>query len=147
MPLLELSFASKEDSLSVRRFAVHEGLSTLFEVSVWAVSEFEDLDLEAIVGKEAAFLINTGVVYSRRPVRLWSGVCRHMEQVQAEPTGLSTYYLRIVPKLWLLTHRRNNRIFQHKNAPDIIDAILAEWGIQAKWKVDRGQYPKLEYRV
>jgi type VI secretion system secreted protein VgrG len=147
MPLLELSFASKEDSLSVRRFAVHEGLSNLFEVSIWAVSQFDDLDLEAIVGKEAAFRIVTGVVHSRRPVRLWSGVCRHIEQVQAEPTGLSTYYLRIVPKLWLLTHRRNNRIFQHKSAPDILDEVLADWGIQAKWKVDRGQYPKLEYRV
>jgi type VI secretion system secreted protein VgrG len=147
MPLLELSFASKEESLSVRRFAVHEGLSTLFEVSIWAVSPYDDLDLEAIVGKEAAFRIVTGVAHSRRPVRLWSGVCRHIEQVQAEPGGLSTYYLRIVPKIWLLTHRRNSRIFQHKTAPEIIDAVLQDWGIQAKWKASREKFPKLEYRV
>lgn len=147
MPILELSFASKEDSLSVRRFSVHEGLSTLFEVAVWAMSPYENIDLESLVGKPAAFKINSGVVHALRPSRIWSGVCRHIEQVQAEPTGLSTYYLRIVPQLWLLTHRKNNRIFQHKSAPDIVDAILNEWGIKAKWKADRGQYPKLEYRT
>jgi type VI secretion system secreted protein VgrG len=147
MPLLELSFASKEDSLSVRRFAVHEGMSIPFEVSIWAVSPFEDMDLESIVGKPATFRIMSGVVHARRPVRVWSGVCRHMEQVQAEPTGLSTYYLRIVPKLWLLQQRRNHRVFQHKSAPEIVDALLKEWKIEPKWKVDRGDHPKLEYRV
>ncbi len=147
MPILELSFASKEDSLSVRRFSVHEGLSTMFEVALWAMSPYENIDLEAIVGKPAAFKINSGVLYALRPARIWSGVCRHIEQVQAEPTGLSTYYLRIVPQLWLLTHRKNNRVFQHKSAPEIVDAILNEWGIKAKWKADKGQYPKLEYRT
>ena len=36
MALLELSFASGETSLSVRRFSVHEAISSLFTVSVWA---------------------------------------------------------------------------------------------------------------
>lgn len=147
MPHLTLSFASKEDSLSVRRFSVHEGMSTPFDVSIWAVSEVEDLDLEAIVGKAASFRVSSGVAHARRQTRVWAGVCRHMEQVQAEPTGLSTYYLRIVPKLWLLNHRRNHRVFQHMSAPDIVDKMLAEWKIKPRWKVDRGDHPKLEYRV
>ncbi len=40
-----------------------------------------------------------------------------MELVQAEPTGLSTYFLKIVPALWRTTLRRNNRIFQHLTIP------------------------------
>jgi type VI secretion system secreted protein VgrG len=38
MPVMELSFAGGETSLSVRRFSVQESLSTLFAVSVWASS-------------------------------------------------------------------------------------------------------------
>ena len=41
--------------------------------------------------------------------------------MQAEPTGLSSYYLRIVPTLWLCTQRRNYRVFQHLSIPDIVD--------------------------
>ena len=48
MSRLSLSFASKEESLSVRRFAVREQMSSLFEVSILAVSELEDLDLDSI---------------------------------------------------------------------------------------------------
>jgi type VI secretion system secreted protein VgrG len=70
-----------------------------------------------------------------------------MEQVQAEPTGLSTYYLRIVPPLWLLTQRRNYRVFQHLSIPDITDKLLGEWSISSKWHISRGEYPKLEYKV
>jgi type VI secretion system secreted protein VgrG len=69
------------------------------------------------------------------------------EQVQAEPTGLSTYYLRIVPTLWLSTQRRNHRIYQHISIPDIIDKLLGEWSIKPVWQIDRGSYPKLEYKV
>ena len=53
MPQIELSFASKEDSLSVRRFNTTEGTSRLFEVHVMARSPNDDIDLESIVGKPA----------------------------------------------------------------------------------------------
>ena len=36
MSILELSFSSGEDSLSVRRFSVQEAVSSLFTISVWA---------------------------------------------------------------------------------------------------------------
>jgi type VI secretion system secreted protein VgrG len=39
MPNLDLTFAYGESSLSVRRFVVQEGISTLFTVSVWALSD------------------------------------------------------------------------------------------------------------
>ncbi|MDI1430154.1 type VI secretion system Vgr family protein [Polyangium sorediatum] len=147
MSVLELSFASGESSLSVRRFSVHEELSSLFSISVWARSPHEDLDTDAIVGKPASLRVVSGTQFLLSGARLWSGICNHMEQVQAEPSGLSTYYLRIVPRLWLLTQRRNHRIFQRKSVPDIVDAVLGEWQIEPTWKVDRAAYPKLDYRV
>jgi type VI secretion system secreted protein VgrG len=148
MPLLDLSFASGEDSLSVRRFSVREAMSTLFEVSVWAASRDENIDLRAIVGQPASLRIVSGWKYALLGgARLWTGVCSYMEQVQPEPTGESLYYIRIVPALWLLTQRRGYRIHQHVSIPDIVDKLLAEWGVEPVWKIDRERYPKLEYKV
>src|SRR5262249_31940623 len=61
--------------------------------------------------------------------------------------GLSTYHLRIVPKIWLLTQRTNYRIYQHLKIPDIVDKLLKEWSIEPTWRIDRGKYPELEYKV
>lgn len=147
MPLFELSFASGESSLDVRRFSLHEGMSSLFEISIWARSKDADIDLESIVGKAASFRMKSGVVHAQRDDRVWSGVCSVMQLVQAERTGESTYLLRIVPLLWFLTQRRNYRIFQHLSIPDIVDRMLDEWRIERVWRVDRPTYLPLELRV
>ena len=147
MTILELQFACGEDSLSVRRFNVHEAISGLFTASVWARSENPAIDLESLVGKPASFAVASGLKFALRSARRWQGVCSFVEQVQAEPTGLSTYHLRIVPTLWLLSHRCNHRIYQHLSIPDITDKLLDEWGIDRAWTIDRGAYPKLEFKV
>src|SRR5690242_11615144 len=108
MSILELTFASKEDSLSVRHFIVREEISGLFEVTILARSPLEEIDLEGIVGQGAGFALDSGVVHLTTRNRAWTGICSHMELVQAEPTGLSTYALTIVPALWRTTLRRNN---------------------------------------
>ncbi|WP_437989245.1 type VI secretion system Vgr family protein [Sorangium sp. So ce145] len=146
MPLLELTFESGEASLDVRQFDVQESISGLFTLSILARSPNADIDLESIVGKRASFRIANGFDFASSGARFWTGVCNQIEQVQAETTGLSTYHLRIVPALWLLTQRRNFRIYQHLAIPDIADRIFAEWQITPTWSIERAKYPKLEYR-
>ncbi|WP_437668811.1 type VI secretion system Vgr family protein [Sorangium sp. So ce131] len=146
MPRLELTFESGETSLDVRRFDVLESISGLFSLSILARSPNADIDLESIVGKRATFRIENGLEFARAGARLWTGVCNQIEQLQAETTGLSTYQLQIVPALWLLTQRRNYRIYQHLAIPDIADRIFDEWDIAPAWSIDRDKYPKLEYR-
>jgi type VI secretion system secreted protein VgrG len=141
MGALELSFESGDGSLSVRRFAVHEGLSSPFSISIWARSPNDDLDFEDFVGKKASCRLDGGA-----SGRTWSGVCSTMEQVQVESTGLSTYYLRIVPLAWVLTQRRNHRLFQHQTAIEIAQKLLADWGIEPELRLDEAAYPKLEVR-
>jgi type VI secretion system secreted protein VgrG len=146
MPLLELSFASKEDSLSVRHFAVREEISRLFDVAVLARSPQDEIDLEGIVGQGAGFALESGVAHLSTKSRAWTGICSHMELVQVEPTGLSTYFVKIVPALWRTTLRRNNRIFQHLTIPDIVQKVLADWQITPELRLT-AQYLKHEYRV
>jgi type VI secretion system secreted protein VgrG len=145
---LELQFESGESSLSVRRFHVNEMLNELFEVNVIARSHDPNIDLESIVGKAAGFRMHTGYAFALGPERLWTGVCSHMEQVQVEVSdkGESTYFLRIVPDMWLLTQRVGNRIFQRKTLPEIVDAVLAEWKIEPK-KILNKKYIPHDYVV
>jgi type VI secretion system secreted protein VgrG len=147
MALYELSFASGEDSLSVRHFSVHEELSTPFVVEVLARSPHDDLDLEAITGKAAAFRLGSGLKFAQRGTRRWGGVCRGMQLVQAEGTGLSTYMLHLVPTLWMLGQRTGHRLFQHLSIPDIVARVLGEWRVEHTFHVDRACHPVLELRV
>jgi len=73
---LELTFASKERVLFPRRFAIHEGLSTLFEVNVMALSKDYGLDLEKYVGQNIGFRIMSGVAFLSSPGRHWSSTAR-----------------------------------------------------------------------
>ncbi|MBL8739810.1 MAG: type VI secretion system tip protein VgrG, partial [Myxococcales bacterium] len=139
---LELTFASKEDSLSVRSFDIRESLSGVFTVDVIARSEIPDIDLESIVGHGATFR----VLGDDARVRAWTGVCAHMEEVQAEDTALSTYAIRIVPTFWRATLRENMRIFELKTLPDIVKEVLLEWEIEPEMRLS-AEYVKHEYRV
>src|SRR5262245_27342014 len=148
MPNLDLTFASGESSLAVSRFAVQERVSSLFTVTIWALSDDPNIDLDTIVGQPASFHASSGASFA--PLggeRHWAGICEHMALVAVAPTGRSTYQLRIVPTMWLLTQRRGHRIFQRLSIPEIVDKILSEWSIIPAWKVERGNYPKLEYKV
>src|SRR5689334_18249037 len=114
MPYLELTFQCGETSLSVRRFTIHEAVSTPYSLSVWARSENPAIDLAPIAGQPAGAKITAGYMHVvGGGARVWSGVCSYIEQVRGErqPSAIeqSLYYLRIVPKLWLLSHRRGNR--------------------------------------
>jgi type VI secretion system secreted protein VgrG len=144
MSPFELSFASGHDSLSVRHFSVSEALSTLFEVSVVALSPLDDLDFETLVGHGASLTVHPGAVGHSRG---WTGVCNHFEQLQAEETGLSTYLIKIVPDLWLLSQRRDSRIFQHLSIPAIVREVLSHWKIHPVLELDHERHPAQEYRV
>jgi type VI secretion system secreted protein VgrG len=138
-----LVFESGDTSLRSLRVAVHDALSTPFSISLWARSSHGDLDFEDFVGKGAAVVVDGGALGRRS----WAGICSAMEQVQVEPTGLSTYYLRIVPTLWALTQRHDQRLFQHATAIEIAERLLAPWGIAVERRLDPKSFPTLELRT
>lgn len=141
--LPELQFENGDETLSPREFTIRERIQECFEVTVVAVSEDQDLNFKKFVNKAAGIGAAT-----RFGAMGWTGVCNFMEMVRVDATtkGLSTYRLRIVPALWLLTQRKGHRIFQHKSAQEIVTQILDEYSIEAKWEL-KEEHSTYEYRV
>ncbi|NUO54320.1 MAG: type VI secretion system tip protein VgrG [Polyangiaceae bacterium] len=144
-PALRIEVDSGEE-LDVRDFSVQEALSTLFYIHLTVVAPTADVDIEAIVGKAARFTISATPTYGA-PDRAWDGVCNHMELLRVEEDGLSTYRLVLVPRLWLLSQRRNYRIFQHLSEPRIVERLLEEWEIAAEFRIAEDEYKPRKYRV
>lgn len=138
------------DALSVIRFGVQVRSSSCFVLELTVVSASPALDLGALAGTAATFHVNGGTLGNSGDWdgarASWSGICNHAEQLEAEANGVSTYLLRIVPNLWLLTQRRNYRVFQHLTIPEMVTELLKEWGINHAWELT-GKHAKLEYRV
>lgn len=135
----EASIASG-DRLGVRRFQVTERISSLFEIHLVAVSENADIDFEAAIGRPMTFAAHAA------HSRAWSGICSHLRQIAVSERNLSTYELTLVPSLWLLTQRRNHRMFQRMSEIDVVQKLLADWGISPSLKLI-GSYKKRDYRV
>ena len=150
MPIAEISVDSGE-ALSVRNFEIDEGVNRLFRIRVEAMAANASVDLEQIVGRPAVFSLDSGLVgnsgFPLGGLRRWPCFCANVEQLRAETTGLSAYELVLVPALWLLSQKKNHRIFQHKTGPEIAAQLLGEWGIEHDLLVDSARYPKLEFRV
>jgi len=133
------------DSLDVRQFSVVERMSSLFEITLLVVSENPDIDFEAAIGQAANFSIGGEGALSPG-LRGWTGLCSELQQLAVSEGGLSTYHLVLVPTLWLLTQRRNHRMFQQKSELDIALDLLREWGITPVQRLS-STYKKRKYRV
>jgi type VI secretion system secreted protein VgrG len=132
------------DALDVRQFQVQERMNELFEISVVALSENPDIDFEATAGQPMSFTARKDT--GEHDSRTWTGLCRHVEVTGVEERGLSAYRLVLVPKLWLLTQRRNHRMFQRESELDIARKLLSEWGIPTT-EILTSTYKKREYRI
>lgn len=129
--------------LSVRRFDIVDGLSRPFEVALVATSKEPDLDFERLIGADATCKIESGALGRRT----FSGVCSFVEQLEVEATGVSTYLLRIVPRLWLLSLRRGHRVFQHQTALEIARTVLGERRVALTARVTEANLARHELRV
>jgi type VI secretion system secreted protein VgrG len=143
---------ASEDALDVRDFRVEERLSTCFSIRIRALSDNPDIDFDEVVGKPASFTIGASSLLSLvmgGSERAWKGVVSQIHQVETDhdADGLTAYELTIVPVLWLLTQRRNYRIFQQMSELDIAKKLLEEWEIEPILEVTAERYKTRRYRV
>ncbi|MEP7121747.1 MAG: type VI secretion system tip protein TssI/VgrG [Byssovorax sp.] len=138
---LELRVSSN-DALDVRHFQVVEKMSDLFRITLVARSPNADIDFEAVVGQAAELTVQ------RAPgvTRTWTGMCTHLQQIAVEEHGLSTYEITIAPVAWMMTQRRNYRMFQRLSELAIVLQLLQEWKITPVLKITE-KYKKRKCRV
>lgn len=111
------------DALLVRAGSVTEQLGRLFEIDIDLLSPDENLDFNSVLGNEITLSIDLD---DGKP-RYFHAFVAHFSQT-GRLGRYATYHARAVPWLWFLTRTADCRIFQGKNASDIIKAIFREHG-------------------
>lgn len=124
--------------LDVRHFTVEAQMNRPYQIDVVALSSDAAIDLDTVIGLPATFTLRT---------RKWTGIVAEAAQPIAEEAGLSTYRIRIVPRLWLLTQRTNIRIFQHLSELEVVLRVLDSWEIPTTVRADRDAHRRREYRT
>jgi type VI secretion system secreted protein VgrG len=136
-----------DDHFDVRQFHVADGLSRPFQIDLVVTSRNHAVDFEHVVGKDATFRIDQHAkLKASSPHRLWKGLVAEIHQTGEEEHGLSTYAMTISPKLSLLEHRTNCKVFQQMTDLEVALEILKEWQIEPQVLATRPQKTR-KYRV
>jgi type VI secretion system secreted protein VgrG len=131
------------DEFLITRFSGYEGISTLYRFEMELASRDPQMDFDQMVGKNALLSLQ-----SQFGERLVHGMISRFEQLGRGSTY--TYYrARLVPRLWLLTLRKQSRIFQNMDVPTIVREVLTDAGIPADHYDPQiaGTYATREYCV
>lgn len=123
--------------LSLVSFTATEAISVTFSVKISVASEFDIPDIGSVVGKEALLTIindtSGGITLDLDAADIDTSRYFHGMVRKFEYSGVSgSYYLydvHLVPTFWTLSLKTNCRIFQDKNAQDIIKEVLEKGGI------------------
>lgn len=136
-------------AFDVREFGIGEALSCPFVVQATAMHDDPDVDFRDVVGSEASFSITTPRPEGAPDHRTYTGIISQLELLRSEPQGrgTSTWSVTLVPKLWLLSQRRNHRIYQYLSEVDIAAKLLREWEVEHSVRVDLAEYPARKYKV
>jgi type VI secretion system secreted protein VgrG len=122
--------------MKVVSFSGREAISELFSFDILLTSPFlhqESEELEAqMLGRAASLLLHAVA----QPPRIFQGVVSAFTLEGAvQSTGEPCVRLRLVPRLWLATQRRQSRIFQDLTVPQIVDLVLNEWQVPRRWSL------------
>lgn len=124
------------DNLSVVSFKGRERLSEPFRYDVVFATEAS----ETIVMSSLGHPVQLALAVPGGTPRIVQGLAASLTLVGPAPhergTDRRRYRVRMVPKLWLLKHRRRNRVFQDKTVVQIARTVLGKAGIAHEFRVD-----------
>ncbi|MCC6876751.1 MAG: type VI secretion system tip protein VgrG, partial [Sandaracinaceae bacterium] len=131
--------------VAVVRARVREGLSELFDVEVIFVTQDGAVDLGALLWSGAALTLTPAQATDSAP-RSFHGMIEEASYLGFDRTYYR-YRLRLRPQIHGLAYRVRTRIFQNKNAVDIIKQVFTDAGIPDAGVVwdTAGDYPVREY--
>ena len=115
-------FSQGKDTFIITSLEGSEYISDLFEVNVEVISENLAIKPDDIVGKSG------DITMHNENERVFHGFVRSFTVGEIVATNLRQYKMSLVPWLWFLSKTNNHRIFQDKNAKDIISQIFQDLG-------------------
>jgi type VI secretion system secreted protein VgrG len=131
-----------KDVLALVSFTGQEEMSRLFHYDLEMLSEKDSIPARQIVGKNVTFRIGL----SSGTPSYFNGIVSRFSAGGGE-TGLRRYHAEVVPWLWFLTRTSDCRIFQNKNAQEIVQQVFSDLGFSDfSWDL-KGSPRKREYCV
>ncbi len=131
-----------KDVLVLQSFSGQEEMSRLFEFQLEMLSARDFIPPRDIVGKNVTFHVRRG---DGSP-RYFNGFVSRFVAGDRQG-GMRRYFAEVVPWLWFLTRTADCRIFQNKNAPDIIQQVFQDLGFSDFELQLSGNHPVREYCV
>ncbi|HGN2318299.1 TPA: type VI secretion system Vgr family protein, partial [Proteus mirabilis] len=102
------------------------GLSSLFSLSISAVSALPFIDFQRHLGLASSLTVKRDGVLIRKVNGILAGA------VQGNTDGVKTWYhFDIRPEMWVMTLNQDSRIFQHQSVPTILKTLLDEAHVKA----------------
>jgi len=138
--VFSLKIPAVQHDLRVLKFRAEESINQPYSVTLEVVSESADLDLESFLHRSAFLAFDTEGY----------GIHGKIDQFAQGDSGtrFTHYHLTLVPQLYTLRHRVNQRIFQQQTVRQIITTVLEEHGIledRYQFKLSSTVYEPREY--
>jgi type VI secretion system secreted protein VgrG len=131
------------DVLLLQGFTAREAISSPYLISVEAVSENPAISADELLMQPVTVEVYT---HQGELARHFHGLVRSFTRTGRRAEYLTGYRMEVVPRFWFLSLRRDVRIFQDKNVPDIVAEVLQERGITFDNRLQKS-YPVREYCV
>jgi type VI secretion system secreted protein VgrG len=112
-----------KDAFTFRELWGEESLSGLFRFDVVLDSKDGNVDFKKLVGKD----ITVTATLPGGKKRHFNGLIARVAQGETDP-GATQYRIEVRPKPWLLTLRSENRIYQDKTIPQIVQDVCKAVG-------------------
>jgi type VI secretion system secreted protein VgrG len=132
------------DKTFFKAATVVEGFSKITEISIDFLSQDKALVLSNLVGKSITLKQQLGEDEGGS-WRKFVGTCIEAQYVGLY-SGYACYAMQVRSWPWFLTRTTNNRIFQRKNAVDIIKEVFAGFAGLVQWSTS-ATYQVREYTV
>jgi type VI secretion system secreted protein VgrG len=141
---LQVTTPLGDNVLLVTGFHGTEQLSDLYSIELNLIAaNSTTIDFTELMGNDITLSIATPGDGGATDWRYISGICARFSEGNRNEE-FTSYYAEVVPKIWLLTHRAQCRIFQQKSVPDILQEVLREFDCDFQL---RGHYEHREYCV
>ncbi|MET4895219.1 type VI secretion system Vgr family protein [Morganella morganii] len=118
-----------EQTFQVTEFSLSESLSSLFSLTISAVSLLPSITFEDHLGSAASLTVTRDGV----KVRTVQGLLASAEQGNTDGNR-TWYHFLIRPEMWIMTLNQDSRIFQKQSVPEVLATLLKEAHVKSDLK-------------